>query len=73
MEIFLVFFLISTPVLGILCLVVLEYQNGKARKWARLWSAYDPGPPPHPTAIPAAKDPAPQPPDSHRARAATVS
>ena len=35
---FLLFAVVSTSVLGILCLVVLEYQNGKARRWNRLWS-----------------------------------
>ncbi len=37
---FLLFAVVSTSVLGLLCLVVLEYQNGKARRWNRLWSEY---------------------------------
>ncbi len=35
---FILFTLVSTSVLGLLCLLVLEYQNGKARRWNRLWS-----------------------------------
>ena len=34
---FILFPLVSTSVLGLLCLLVLEYQNGKARRWNRLW------------------------------------
>ena len=34
---FLLFAVVSTSVLGLLCLVVLEYQNGKTRRWNRLW------------------------------------
>ena len=35
---FILFMFISTSVLGILCLLVLEYQNGRARRLDRLWS-----------------------------------
>ncbi len=35
---FILFMFISTSVLGILCLLVLEYQNGRARRVDRLWS-----------------------------------
>ena len=34
---FVLFLLISALVLGLLCLVVLEYQNSRTRKMMRLW------------------------------------
>ena len=33
MELFLLFFLFATFILGILCLTVLEYQNQRSKKW----------------------------------------
>jgi hypothetical protein len=38
MDMVFVFFLIATPVLGLLCLIVLEYQNSRTRQWTRSWS-----------------------------------
>ncbi len=39
---FVLFFLISASVLGLLCLVVLEYQNSRTRKMVRLWPEQQP-------------------------------
>ena len=38
MQILLIFLIISSSILGILCLLVLEYQNGRSRRWDRLWA-----------------------------------
>ncbi|MDP6775146.1 MAG: hypothetical protein QGI83_00110 [Candidatus Latescibacteria bacterium] len=54
---FLVYAVISTSVLGLLCLVVLEYQNGKTRRWNRLWSEYRTGDPPTPRVTLSAVEP----------------
>ena len=34
----LLFILLSAVVLGLLCLLVLEYENLRLRRWSRLWS-----------------------------------
>jgi len=45
--VFICFAVISTSVLGGLCLLVLEYQNAKSRRWTREWSTPTmPSPPP---------------------------
>ena len=52
MEIlFILFLLIATSVLGLLCLLVLEYQNGRVRRWMHFQSERYPLYPPHPTPI----------------------
>ncbi len=40
---FVAFAFISTSVLGLLCLLVLEYQNSRSRRWNRLWLDRNPG------------------------------
>ena len=49
---FILFLLIATSVLGLLCLLVLEYQNGRVRRWAQFRSDLPPLHPFHPTLIP---------------------
>ena len=44
------FAIISTSVIGALCLLVLEYQNAKSRRWAREWSGL-PSPPTPPSSL----------------------
>ena len=39
MEVALIIFsLLSLSILGALCLLVLEFQNKRARRWTRMWS-----------------------------------
>ena len=40
---FVAFAFISTSVLGLLCLLVLEYQNSRSRRWNRLWLDHNKG------------------------------
>ena len=40
---FVAFAFISTSVLGLLCLLVLEYQNSRSRRWNQLWLDRNPG------------------------------
>ena len=56
---FIIFAFVSTSVLGLLCLIVLEYQNSKARRWNRLWIDRRPGPSFHPTPMPLPGSPNP--------------
>jgi hypothetical protein len=39
-----IFALLSLLVLGGLCLIVLEYQNKRTRRWSRMWSELQGGP-----------------------------
>ena len=56
---FIIFMFVSTSVLGVLCLVVLEYQNSKARRWNRLWLERRPQPRNYPNPVPSNHPPAP--------------
>lgn len=64
MDIFLVFFLIAVPILGLLCLIVLEYQNSRNRQWSHMLSLPPAPSPPDPKPSPSrlrANQPDPQP------------
>jgi hypothetical protein len=50
MEIFLAFVLFSIFVLGVLCLVVLEYQNQRTKRWQQPLSPQ--APPSHVPVVP---------------------
>jgi len=56
-ALFIFLMVISTPILGMLCLLVIEYQNHRTRRWDRLWSELRPPPPSHPPPIRPRKDP----------------
>jgi hypothetical protein len=40
----LIFALLSLSVLSALCLLVLEYQNKRTRRWSRMWSELEQSP-----------------------------
>lgn len=41
-----IFALLSLSVLSALCLLVLEYQNKRTRRWSRMWSELEQPPQP---------------------------
>ncbi len=55
MEIFFAFVLFSIFVLGLLCLVVLEYQNQRTKRWQQSLSPQAP-----PSHVPAVSKPIPK-------------
>lgn len=44
MEIFLLFLFFATLILGILCLIVLEYQNQRSKRWLQTLPRSAPSP-----------------------------